>query len=357
MSNREPWLAVNLSWIFPGLGQIYSGKKTKGYFLIFICIALQILGFWLIINPTGDIRIGACLIVISIFIWFWNLFDAYSVARSQNTDEFEFLRQMSKDPWLAMLLTRFLGIGYFYIGKFFLGVFAIFMIIGSARFSPLLLPIVSGIFSYIAYIFSPGHRHWSKNMALLIAILIIISGLLSSGFVFSLRAYVIESRWIPSGAMEPTLQGSPNQENADRILVNKFSYRFENPKRGDIIVFLPNEELQKEQYKDAFIKRIVGLPGEKVQLKKGLVYIDNQPLSEKKYLTSKQRTLIDICTAGTQPPYLSKPVTIPAESYLVLGDNRNSSYDGRCWGVVPRNLIIGKAYKRWFPFNRIASLE
>uniref|UniRef100_UPI0030DAA8D2 signal peptidase I n=1 Tax=Calothrix sp. NIES-2100 TaxID=1954172 RepID=UPI0030DAA8D2 len=191
----------------------------------------------------------------------------------------------------------------------------------------------------------------------MIAILIAVSDLLFISTGFSLRKYVMEARWIPSGAMEPTLHGSPNQWEADKILVDKLSYRFEDPKRGDIVVFSPTEALQKEGYQDAFIKRIVGLPGEKVELKNGQVYINNQPLPENKYLSSNQRTVIDVCTSGIQPPYLAKPVTIPPASYLALGDNRNSSYDGRCWGVVPRELIVGKVSKRFYPFNRIGNLE
>nr|WP_263975852.1 signal peptidase I [Amazonocrinis nigriterrae] len=185
----------------------------------------------------------------------------------------------------------------------------------------------------------------------------LISALFPVGLALFLRAYIAEARWIPSGAMEPTLHGSPNQWEADKIIVGKFSYRFQNPKRGDIVVFLPTDTLRAEQFNDAFIKRIVGLPGETVELKDGKVYINKRPLREDKYLSFDQRTVVDVCTSGQQPPYLAKPVTIPPESYLVLGDNRNNSYDSRCWGVVPRNLIIGKAYKRFYPFDRIGPIE
>ncbi len=140
------------------------------------------------------------------------------------------------------------------------------------------------------------------------------------------------------------------------VQVDKFSYRFQTPKRGDIIVFYPTEELQKEAYEDAFVKRIIGLPGEKLELKDEKVYINKQQLQEGKYLSPDQKTSVDVCASGRQPPYLSQTVTIPADSYLVLGDNRTQSYDGRCWGVVHRKFIIGKAYKRWFPLNRISAL-
>ncbi|MEA5616441.1 signal peptidase I [Cronbergia sp. UHCC 0137] len=180
---------------------------------------------------------------------------------------------------------------------------------------------------------------------------------LSIFLALGIRTFVAEARWIPSGSMEPTLHGTPNQWEADKIIVDKVKYKFATPQRGDIVVFSPTEELKKEQYHDAFIKRIVGLPGEKVELRNGKVYINSKPLAENKYLSPSQVTVIDVCTSGQQPPYLAKPETIPDNSYLVLGDNRNSSYDGRCWGVVPRNNIIGRAIVRFWPLNNIGTID
>lgn len=180
---------------------------------------------------------------------------------------------------------------------------------------------------------------------------------LSIVLALGIRTFVAEARWIPSGSMEPTLHGTPNQWEADKIIVDKLKYKFANPERGDIVVFSPTQELQKEQYQDAFIKRVIGLPGEKVQLKDGKVYINNKPLPEANYLSSGQSTVIDVCQSGPQPPFLAKLQTIPADSYLVLGDNRNNSYDGRCWGLVPRQNIIGRAVVRFWPLNHIGGID
>ncbi|MBX9259063.1 signal peptidase I [Desmonostoc muscorum CCALA 125] len=177
---------------------------------------------------------------------------------------------------------------------------------------------------------------------------------------WTIAAYILiftERRWIPSGAMEPTLHGTPNQWEADKIIIDKLKYKFSNPQRGDIVVFWPTEELQKEQYQDAFIKRVIALPGENVQLQDGKVYINNKPLPEENYLSSRQSTLIDVCSSGPQLPFLAKPQIIPADSYLVLGDNRNSSYDSRCWGVVPRQNIIGRAVFRFWPVNHMGGIR
>ncbi|NRB08000.1 MAG: signal peptidase I [Richelia sp.] len=180
---------------------------------------------------------------------------------------------------------------------------------------------------------------------------------LSIVLALGIRTFVAEARWIPSGSMEPTLHGTPNQWEADKIIVDKLSYKFTKPQRGDIVVFSPTQELKNEQYQDAFIKRIVALPGEKVELRQGKVYVNNQLLKENKNALPAQVTSVKVCTSGQQPPFLAKAQTIPADSYLVLGDNRPSSYDSRCWGVVPRDNIIGRAVVRFWPLNNIGAID
>ncbi|MEO0686116.1 MAG: signal peptidase I [Cyanobacteria bacterium J06649_11] len=180
---------------------------------------------------------------------------------------------------------------------------------------------------------------------------------LSIVLALSIRTFVAEARWIPSGSMEPTLHGTPNQWEADKIIVDKLSYKFSIPQRGDIVVFSPTEELQKEQFQDAFIKRIVALPEDKVELRGGKVYINDKQLQEENYLGGLQRTSVEVCTSAPTQPFLSKAQTIPPDSYLVLGDNRGSSYDSRCWGVVPRENIIGKAVLRFWPLNKVGGID
>jgi signal peptidase I len=180
--------------------------------------------------------------------------------------------------------------------------------------------------------------------------------ILSVVLALGIRTFVAEARWIPSGSMEPTLRGTPNQWEADKIIVDKVSYKFSQPNRGDIVVFSPTDALQEENYKDAFIKRVVGLPGEKVELRGGKVYINGKLLPES-YVKDKQTTVIDVCQSGRQPPFLSQLQTIPPNYYLVLGDNRSQSYDGRCWGLVPRKNIIGRAVLKFWPANQLGPID
>jgi signal peptidase I len=182
--------------------------------------------------------------------------------------------------------------------------------------------------------------------------------ILSVFLALGIRTFVAEARWIPTGSMEPTLHGVKDQWQADKIIVDKVKYKFANPERGDIVVFLPPKEIQNNPEREAFIKRVIGLPGEKVELREGKVYINNKPLQEDVYLSSSVRTFVEACnSSGSQPPFLAKPETIPPNFYLMLGDNRGSSYDGRCWGVVPRDNIIGRAIVRFWPLNKVGAID
>jgi signal peptidase I len=160
---------------------------------------------------------------------------------------------------------------------------------------------------------------------------------LSAVLAFGIRSFVAEARYIPSGSMLPTLQIN------DRLIIDKISYNFRNPERGDIVVFSPTDALKAQNFKDAFIKRLLGLPGDKVEVKEGRVYVNDQPLKEN-YIDEK-------------PNYNFGPVTVPPNQYLVLGDNRNNSYDSHYWGFVPRDHIIGKAVVRFWPLNRVGELD
>ncbi|MEQ9623525.1 signal peptidase I [Coleofasciculus chthonoplastes] len=160
---------------------------------------------------------------------------------------------------------------------------------------------------------------------------------LSVFLAIGIRSFVAEARYIPSGSMEPTLQIN------DRLIIDKISYNFRQPQRGDIVVFSPTDALKQQNFKDAFIKRVIGLPGETVEVKGGRVYVNDQALREQ-YIEE-------------EPEYSYGPVTVPEDNYLVLGDNRNNSYDSHYWGFVPRDKIIGRAIVRFWPLDRVAKVD
>lgn len=347
-SGKEPWLAVNLSMFFPGIGQIYAGNLTRGCIFIIGLILLFFFGLWLVISSQGNLLIGISCLLATIVVSIWNLFDAYKCVTRANNPNFEAFRRRSKDPWLAVFLNRiFLGLGHLYINKYVWGIVIIFVtilpyILPYSYLLSIILLIASPFIIYHVYVSSPQNRVGSKRTVLLISILSVVAPfillILSISLALFIRTFVAEARWIPSEAMHPTLQ------KYDRLIIDKLSYRFQNPQRGDIVVFLPTENIKQEnpKLKDAFIKRIIGLPGDKVEVKAGKVYINDRPLQEK-YITQA-------------PQYQYGDVTVPPNSYFVLGDNRNNSYDSHFWGFVPRENIIGKATKIFSPFERMGEL-
>lgn len=135
-------------------------------------------------------------------------------------------------------------------------------------------------------------------------------------------------------SMEPSLQ------NGDNLIVDKISYRFKEPKRYDVIVFP-----YSQQDKVFYIKRIIGLPGETIQIIDGYVYIDGKLLEDEKY--GKE--------VMNDPGIAENAITLSSEEYFVLGDNRNHSRDSRSpsVGVLTYDDLIGKAWIRIYPFDKI----
>ncbi|MBR2068200.1 MAG: signal peptidase I [Candidatus Gastranaerophilales bacterium] len=181
--------------------------------------------------------------------------------------------------------------------------------------------------------------------------------------VIVIRYFIGELRWIPSGSMRPTIL------EHDRVFVEKLDYPKKAIERGDILVFYPpSTVLSKSPFaifarlsgifcKDvAFIKRAIGLPNEKFEIKKDpinneyRVYINDVPLNEP-YISSK--TEWTPCVEGMR----CGPFIIPENSYFMMGDNRNNSQDSRFWGFLEGDRIIGRANFMFWPIRRINVLR
>lgn len=170
--------------------------------------------------------------------------------------------------------------------------------------------------------------YWEYLQAILIAIVLALL----------VRAFIIQAFKIPSGSMLETLQ------IGDHILVNKFIFHFTEPKRGDIIVF----KFPGDKKKD-YIKRLIGVPGDRLEIKKQNVYINNvlldEPLDE--VYAEHKGIRNDIPQRDDFGPMI-----IPEKCYFMMGDNRDRSSDSRFWGLLKRELIEGKAFIIYWSWDK-----
>jgi len=195
--------------------------------------------------------------------------------------------------------------------------------------------------------------------ALEFLVILLVSFVLVFGFV---RPFVVEAFYIPSESMVPTLK------IGDRVLVNKFIYRFTEPERGDIIVFQSVEggplppprnpiervvdffgvtfggEAPEEAPREDLIKRVVGVGGDRISVRGGTLYVNGEPQKEP-YLNKR---FPDRST--------SAPTTVPEDHVFAMGDNRANSRDSRFFGPVPKENIEGEAFLRFWPLDRIGLL-
>lgn len=174
----------------------------------------------------------------------------------------------------------------------------------------------------------PGKRKGIIRELLIYAAIIFV-------FVFLMPRYVFQLTIVDGESMTETLQ------DKDRLFVEKVSYRFTDPDRFDIIVFYP---YGREDQDDYYVKRIIGLPGETVQIKDSVIYINNEPLQE------NYRKELYMAYNGIA----ETPLLLGDDEYFVLGDNRNGSTDSRDpdTGPVKRENIDGRVVLRVYPFNK-----
>ncbi len=168
---------------------------------------------------------------------------------------------------------------------------------------------------------------WEYAKSILVALIIALL----------IRTFIVQAFRIPSGSMIPTLLVG------DHILVNKLAYRFGEPHRLDVVVF----KFPLDSNKD-YIKRVIGLPGDRLKIVNKVVFINGKSLKEPYVRHTDSR----IIPRGIQPRDNYGPVVVPPGHYFVMGDNRDSSYDSRFWGFVSRKALIGKAliiYFSWDP--------
>lgn len=272
---KEPLIAVMLTFIFTGLGQIYAGQVKKGIAFLLINVVALVGMLKYVMDPATKLysyMLG--VIPVAILFGLYIIIDAYRGAKRYNQTN---------------SLTRNISVGK-----------RILLIIGVLFF----------------YLFNP-------------------QGI----FANYLRDNVVQAFRLPSGTMEPTIM------KGDRILIDKAAYKSTEPSRGDIIVFLYPEDTTR-----SFMKRLIAIGGETVEIKGGDVYVNGALVQNSQIKNIYYYNRGEYAQEG-------KKVTVPEGNVYVLGDNSASSHDSRYWGFVPRNNILGKVFKIYYPFDRSGAIK
>lgn len=173
-----------------------------------------------------------------------------------------------------------------------------------------------------------------------------LTAVVAVALALAIQAFVVKPYLIPSVSMANTLL--PGQ----RVLVDRLVYHYRSVHRGDIIVFRwPGHENETP-----LIKRVVGLPGDRLSLRNGELFVNGRPLPEayvKRQQGAPEQTLPAFDGGPVDAWSLATPYTVPPSHYFVMGDNRTESNDSRYWGTVPRDHIIGRAFFVYWPPERI----
>jgi signal peptidase I len=268
MKRRRWWLAGLLSYLVPGLGQVYNGQATKGLFFNFLISAWSglLLGIlcYTMKSPMSGFSLGllALLFFTLLGAWFLIIFESIRTAWKAGEDH-------ALKPY----------------NKWYIYLFVILVVTGVEQ---LLTPAV--------------------------------------------RDNIVKAYKIPAGSMQPTI------EIGDYVISNQLYYRYHNPTHGDVIIF----KWPRDENVD-FVKRIVGCPGDTIEIKDNRVFLNGKK--------SDEPYILDVPSTGEQPGKNFGPFVIPENEYFVLGDNRNHSEDSRFWGTVPRHNIEGRVIFIYFSWD------
>jgi signal peptidase I len=191
----------------------------------------------------------------------------------------------------------------------------------------------------------------------------VVASLVFSVTTFLVGREIVRPFRVPTGAMNPTVQGTINpvdgsKKEADHLLVQGCAYWFAQPRRGDVIVFRTAgiEAMESSQWGQYYIKRLIGLPGDRISFRDGRLFNNGVAVEE-------PAVFVRLRYDSLHPPWAKhlgregEVFEVPPEAYFVVGDNSTNSYDSRFWGVLPAKNVFGRATKVYWPPDRAGAIE
>jgi signal peptidase I len=348
--DKEPWLAVCLSDIIPGIGHFYAGKKSRGllFLIIFVLAVLAFTGYLLATWP-GFYAVSTIALAFILGIQIWAYLEAFRFVRSANSSDFEADRTGKSDPWRVLFFSRlFCGLGYFLIkGKRVLGVLAVLVYFGIwgmllALHMPreivrvLIMPVIS--VTVCLHSFTLARRQFNFRIIIFALLIIFLSWLPWILYMNALKLGVFHAYRMSSESMEPSLKAK------DRVIGNLLSYHFNDPEPGDIIVFkLPDMPAP-------YTKRIAAVGGERVRVEGAKLFV-NGKLRDFAGVDCNSADM-KIRASLKNEIGVGQEFPVPRGEYYLLGDNRALGWDSRNFGPIERDEILGKVVRVYWPLNR-----
>jgi len=344
-SPKQPYLALTLSLLYPGIGQIYAGSHRTGIAFITLSTLLAIASLLAIVFKYP--KAGMLMLLLLPVVYVASVIHAYLCARRANTPEYNAELKATRDPWLAVILSKFLpGLGHFYVKKYLLGagILVVFLVLAGVQealtesllvFPAAFLVILFSAFAcYHAYMSAVVRREETRKIIIIICVIYVLGPLFSFGAAMALREYVVQAYYFPTGSMENTLV------IGDHILVEKLSVNgfltgdAPRVRRGDIVVYPSPDNTKKD-----FLKRCVAVEGDRFSIRDSRVHINGSPIYEPYALGPTD-----------YHGFTEKKIegVVPKGMIVVLGDNRTNSFDSRGHGYVPVAAVKGKAYLLYF---------
>lgn len=343
---KEPWFAFLLSFLFPGAGFYYLGKRVRGIFTFLVVDGLFLWGGWFILGPSVHTLIGWFLVVFAIILNIENLVELWLSAKKEDRVKPESQKTKRKVPYLAILLTSILpGLGHFYIRRHIPGVLFLvtYILLLSQGPSGVIGNLVDAILMVIALL-NVSTEGWPlSSQARLILITAIVVPL------FSLTSFYdyATTNWVRV-EFSTGDSNSPTLMEGDLVVLDLETEK--DLKIGDFVVLFLRLPVDYETR--LILKRVIGLEGQEVYIDSGSVYINREKLMGCQF--SRIHYSVDsTCIYGTS----QKPYVIPKGYIFVLGDNPQRSTDSRQLGGIERASVVAVVRKVIWPLGRIKNLD